>query len=244
MVVFTKIFHFVQQTGDYVGKIISFLTLPATILAGFTYFDEITDYFSPPSLSAEIKHVTVRCNYVWRDSKDYSAYQYGDTSKFRKLCEDSKIAVSFEFSIMNNDSIDRELKTFLVSASIPGYSDLALDEIQNVEHLIQGGMESNLRRDWRVEKISAGSTLIFEILAFSSLATDKQNWANIATRMDERDPTLLNKSISVKLQAQSNGFSKELHILETCSFPINEKEFAQWHKRPKAARIRITGDCN
>lgn len=230
--------------GDVIGKLLAFLTLPATLIGGYVYFDEISDYFSTPDLTTEIRRATLRCNYVWRDAGAYQKYQQGDVGQLIDLCISSPIAISFEFSVTNNDAIAREIKSLEISADVPPYGELLLDEIQSVEHLIQHGVETNLRRDWRVEKLDPGETAIYEILAFGTTSDEGQDgWMRLASRMDANDSDLLNAAAKFELKARISGYSNAIQTVLKCSLVLDQDEFQQWHEKLPHLRIQITNLC-
>lgn len=208
------------------------------------YFDELRDYVSTPNFETEIKRATLRCNYVWRDSKAYNAFQGGDTNELTELCRRSPIAVSFEVQVTNKDSISRELWELSLGASIPPYGDLKLDEIQSIEHLIQHGVEANLRRDWQVQTIPGGSTVIFEILGFSS-STDgtADHWVHLAQIMDQPEPSILDETAVVSFEAKVSGFFESTQVLGSCNIKIDQDEIDQWQKKDMSRRIQITNTC-
>lgn len=234
----------VLSVGDVIGKLLAFLTLPATLITGYFYFDEIRDYFSKPNLTTEIRRATLRCNYVWRDAEAYQNYQRGIVGELTELCRASPIAISFEFSVTNNDSITREIKNLEIGAKVPTYGPLTLDEVQSVEHLIQHGVETNLRRDWRVETLAPGATVIFEILAFGS-ATDvgEMDWQHLAEKLDEQDPNLLNEIAEIELQARVSGFYSKAPTILSCSIALDAEEFKQWQEKAPHRRIQVTNQC-
>lgn len=237
-------YAWVLRVGDVVGKLLAFLTLPATLIAGYVYFDEIRDYFSKPDLTTEIRRATLRCNYVWRDAKAYQNFQMGIVGELTELCRTSPIAISFEFSVTNNDSIAREIKSLEIDATVPPYGALALDEVQSVEHLIQHGVETNLRRDWRVEKLNPGATAIFEILAFGSASDDgESDWLHLAEKLDGEDPDLLNEIAEIELRARMSGYYTTVPTILTCSLILDGDEFRQWQDKAPHRRIQVTNQC-
>ncbi|MEO1702358.1 MAG: hypothetical protein AAFR71_09930 [Pseudomonadota bacterium] len=239
-----EVFLSVLGVGDVIGKLLAFLTLPATLIAGYVYFDEVRDYFSAPDLTTEIRRATLRCNYVWRDAEAYQNFQRGDDNELTQLCRSSPVAVSFEFSVTNNDSIARELKSLVITASVPPYGDLQLDEVQSVEHLIQHGVETNLRRDWRVETLNSGETAIFEILAFGTGSSAEQNvWDKLASLMDEPEPSILNQAAKIELRAQFSGFQTAPQTVLTCLITLDDQEVDQWQAKAPHRRIQITNIC-
>lgn len=234
----------VLGVGDVIGKLLAFLTLPATLIAGYVYFDEIRDYFSKPDLTTEIRRATLRCNYVWRNAEAYQNYQRGVVGELTKLCRASPIAISFEFSVTNNDSIAREIKSLEIGATVPPYGALTLDEVQSVEHLIQHGVETNLRRDWRVETLDPGATAIFEILAFGSATGDgESDWLHLAEKLDDGDPDLLDSIAEIELQARVSGYHAAAPTILTCSIALDMEEFKQWQEKEPHRRIQVTNQC-
>lgn len=230
--------------GDVIGKLLAFLTLPATLIAGYVYFDEIRDHFSKPDLTTEILRATLRCNYVWRDAEAYQNYQSGDNSELTDLCRASPIAISFEFSVTNNDSIKREIKSLEIVATVPPYGPLALDEVQSIEHLIQHGVETNLRRDWRVATLQPGETAIFEVLAFGSAMDERTNdWVHLAEKLDNEDPDLLDARAKIELQASLSGYYTAAPTILTCSIVLDAKEFKEWLEKALHRRIQVTNRC-
>lgn len=240
----SRLYMWILFVGDRIGKILAFLTLPATLVAGYVYFDEVRDYFSTPELDTKIKRVTLRCNYVWRDSAAYRAYQMGMVDELTSLCNRSPIAVSFEFQVSNNDAIAREIRSLKVGATLPVYGVMELNEVQSVEHLIQHGVETNLRRDWRVETIPAGTSEIFEILAFSDTTTDdSDHWVRLASAMDDNSDEVLDAAVNISLAVKTNGFFNRDNRLATCDFNIDQSEIDQWMEKTKDRRIQITNTC-
>ncbi|WP_299211899.1 hypothetical protein [uncultured Tateyamaria sp.] len=228
-----------------IGKVLAFLTLPATLIAGYVYFDEVRDYLSTPEFRTEIKRATLRCNYVWRDAKAYNAYQGGDINELTELCRRSPIAVSFEVRVTNDDSVARELRELSLSATVPPYGELTLDEIQSVEHLIQHGVETNLRRDWQVQTIPSGSSVIFEILGFSSTVEGSEDhWVHLAEMLDQKDPAIVDALAVISFQARVSGFFEGTHVLGSCDIKIDQDEIDQWHKKDWSRRIQITNSCD
>lgn len=239
-----RLYGWTLSVGDVIGKLLAFLTLPATLIAGYVYFDEIRDYFSSADLTTEIQRATLRCNYVWRDAKAYQNYQRGDVGELGRLCRASPIAISFEFSVTNNDSIAREIKGLKITANVPPYGPLTLDEVQSVEHLIQHGVETNLRRDWRVEVLDPGATAIFEVLAFgSTAAVEQQEWERLAQLLDDEDPGLLDAVAEIELQARVSGYHLEATTILGCSIALDAEEFQQWLEKAPHNRVQVTNGC-
>jgi len=241
MALLRSFYAWLLLVGDIIGKLLAVLTLPATAVAAYVYFDEITDFFSAPQFDTEITRVTLRCNYVWRNTNDFYAYQRGDTNKLIELCDASDIAVSFEFAITNRDSIARELRSLSVSAIIPGYEYFRLDEIRSVEHLIQHGAETSIQRDWRVETIKAESRAIFEVVAIATIRPEGRSWALISDRMNKRDESLLGEIAAFRFQAEVSGRFDEEQFLSECTWSFDEDEFDDWQK---SSHTQITNTCD
>ena len=144
----------------------------------------------------------------------------------------------------NNDSIAREIKSLEVGAKVPPYGTLTLDEVQSVEHLIQHGVETNLRRDWRVETLDPGATAIFEILAFGS-ATDEgeSDWLHLAEKLDDEDSELLDAIAEIELQARLSGYHAAAPTILTCSIALDAEELKQWQEKKPHRRIQVTNQC-
>jgi hypothetical protein len=238
-----RVWNGILSAGDIIGKLLAVLTLPASLFAGYIYLDEIVDYFSKPHLSASIERATIRCNYVWRDSEAYYKYQSGDASQLRSLCDASDLAISFEVSFENLDSIDREIRALSVDAQVLGLVNLEFREVRAVDHLIQHGVETTIQRDWRVETLGPGGSAVFEIIAIPTSSESEVAWHNISEPMNSGGDALLGKSVEIALSVQTSGSVRQSFILSECKWSIDSDEVSDWSENDMNTRIQITNVC-
>ena len=244
-----RFFHCTQHVGEVIGKFLVFLTLPGTMIASYAYFDEITDYLLGPNVSVKIQKATLRCNYVFRDARSYSLYKAGVVSELTKNCRSSQVAVSFKIEIENRDSINRKLTELTIRAKIPPYGDLELKEVRLIDHLIQGSVETNIRREWHVKELGPNSTTKFEILAFEYTEDgyndkSKNSWERFAIAMDRNKKEVWDSNIVIEIDAHFSGFFESTLTMLTCKFKLTQKEIDQWMSRFMHRRIQITKECS
>ena len=131
---FNRLWGAVLSAGDILGKLLTLITLPAVFFAGIAYAAEIRDLLTSADVTATIEKGTLRCNYVWRDPAALRRYTDGDKDEFTKLCSDSPLAISFEVSIRNNDSITREVESLRIRADGKLFGGLTFDRVQQINH--------------------------------------------------------------------------------------------------------------
>lgn len=235
---FKQVYSLVIGLGDHLGKLITVLTLPAAIIGSATYWDEISDSFSQSNLVGEIKRGTLRCNYVW-SMEDYKRYQK-ESDVLNEVCNKADLSASFEVLIKNNDSIKRDIQSLSVKVDIPVVGEFTWDEILEVEHVLNNGFESNVRKNWRTLSVPPNGSVIVEILAIPSNEENRRPFLELFNLLTEKTQ-ILNKTATIQLYAKTNDKVSELLHISSCNMLFDEEEMRQWETNKN--KIQITDQC-
>ena len=203
--------HRALEFADLSGKLATLVGIPSAVLAVVVFWQEILDTVTTPEISAQLQTVELRCAVALGTREE----QKQARASFGSFCGPAPLAVSFEITLTNEDSIARTIENLYVdlhASFLPG--PLTYPAFHIVEHGIQNYVESTRLVSWREQHIPKGQSRRFEV-QFQPLLVDLE--VPFATLRDQlRDDKLTGESIGVGVRAAVTGARAPIDLL-SCS---------------------------
>ena len=230
--------------GNTLGAVGSLIGFPGAVVAIYVFHAELVDLVTQPDVTAELREVTLRCDYRFKPGELYTRYASGESGAFGQICREAPLGVSFSYEIRNEDKIERLLRSLRVIVDIPtlGPQDLAF--AYDVEHVVRNGHDEAVQRPWFVKRLAPNVATTYEALTLVEPADGMANdipFGTLIDRIAENEAAFTDTQLRFQLFGQ---FEESEIELAACTWRFEAERVRQFLDSRPDHQFQLTGYCD
>jgi hypothetical protein len=225
--------------GDIFGKLAAFIGIPSVIIASVLYWNEIWDQFTAPDFTVGIETVEIRCGVILESDDKIKVAK----TSFGKVCAEAPLAVSFEMSAHNEDSITRTL----IDMSIVLNSKLLDREIVlPVTHIVSESITNYVKSTflvpWENQTFDKGQNRRMEIQFSPTLIESKLEFSEFRDQFNKDPAGVTNSVMTIEIYAKFVGVDDSIQ-LSKCQILFEHNSVQRFIKKALDEQVAYVRRC-
>ncbi len=238
-----SLFNKAVQTSKVFGVVSVLIGFPAALLGAYRFSGEVYDTLTTPDVAVGFPRLTLRCFYRFTNQAAFEEYARGNSGLLVENCDRSRLAVSFEAVLKNNDRIGRTVTAISLDLKLPPTApqvSAGFDQVWHVSHRIEGVIETNTRTPWAVTSLPAGATIRQELWMIQTAPSNAAIfWSDVLPWLTSAKAPPDNQIITARLTARISGHTAAFD----CHMTLRPASLARFRDFVPIQQIRFTGDC-